>query len=91
MQMNPTRLNGNWDDGFALDMHVLRSDFLGYDEFGYPQFHTVQTELGELLFRLKYRSDRSAITPIAQAASDFVRFRNLAIDVIVPAPPSRSR
>lgn len=91
MQLNPTRLHGSWNDGFALDMHILRSDFLGYDEHGHPQFHTVRTELGELLFRLKYRSDRSANAPIGQAVSDFVRSRNVAVDVIVPVPPNRSR
>jgi len=91
MQLNPRQMPGCWDDGFTLDLHIRSSDFLGYDEYGHPQFDTTRTELGELLYRLKYRGDQSAIAPIAQAAADFVRNWNLGIDRIVPAPPSKNR
>lgn len=63
----------------------------GYNEYGHPQFESTRTELGELLYRLKYRGDQSVIAPIAQATCDFVRGWNPGIDVIVPAPPSKSR
>jgi competence protein ComFC len=91
MQLSPRTLHGAWDGGRVLDRHVSSSEFIGYNEQGHPQFESTRTELGELLFRLKYRSDRSAIVPIAQAASDFIRSWNPELDVIVPASPSKSR
>ncbi len=91
MQMNPRAVHGAWDDGRTLDLHVRSSEFLGYNEYGHPQFESTRTELGELLYRLKYRGDQSAIAPLAQATGDFVRGWNLGIDVIVPAPPSKGR
>jgi len=91
MQLDPRAMLGAWDDGRSLDRHVRSSEFLGYNEYGHPQFDTTRTELGELLYRLKYRSDQSAIAPIAQVTCDFVREWNPGIDVIVPAPPSKAR
>ncbi|WP_337288837.1 hypothetical protein [Candidatus Methylomirabilis sp.] len=88
MQLNPRLLNGTWDDGRVLDRHVSSSEFIGYNEYGHPQFESTRTELGELLYKLKYRGDQSAITVIAQAACDFVRRWNPGIDIIVPASPS---
>lgn len=91
MNLNPRRLGGAWDDGWTLDRHVNSSDFLGYNEQGHPQFETTRTQLGELLYRLKYKGDWTAVAPIAQAAANFVRDWNPGIDVIVPAPPSKQR
>lgn len=54
-------------------------------------FETQRPELGERLYQLKYRGDRSAVAPIAQAAAGFVQGWSPGIDVIVPAPPSRFR
>src|ERR1035437_3946117 len=91
MNINPRPISGGWDDGFSLDDHIVRSEFTEYDEYGHPQFHTIRTELGELLFKLKYKNDRSAIPFIAQAACDFIQQWNPGIDVIVPTPPSKKR
>ena len=91
MQLHPTVMLGAWDDGRILDAHVSRSEFLGYSEYGHPQFETTRTELGELLYQLKYRGDRSVVHLIARAAYDFIREWNPLVDVIVPVPPSRPR
>ena len=91
MQLNPKPVRGSWDDGCTLDMHIRSSEFVGYNEYGHAQFESARTELGELLYRLKYKGDRSSIAPIAQAAFDFVCGWNPGIDVVVPTPPSKSR
>ena len=91
MQLNPKEMLGAWDDGRSLDRHVRSSEFLGYNECGHPQFDTTRTELGERLYRLKYRGDQSSIAPVAQVTCDFVREWNPGIDVIVPATPSKAR
>jgi competence protein ComFC len=91
MQLNPRPVRGIWDDGRTLDLHIRSSEFVGYNEYGHAQFESTRTELGELLYGLKYKGDQSAIEPIAQAVCDFVRGWNPGIDVIVPAPPSKPR
>ena len=91
MKLDPRELHGAWDDGRVLDRHVSRSVFIGYDEYGNPQFETTRTELGDLLYKLKYRGDQSAVRPIAQTVRDFVCHWNPGLDVIVPAAPSKNR
>lgn len=55
------RVPGSWKEGYVLDYHTKGSDFLGYDEYGHPRFHTVRTEVGELLYRLKYKGRKDAL------------------------------
>ena len=62
--VNPRKIDGPWADGRVLDLHSTGSEFLGHDEFGREQFDTHRTEVGELLYRLKYRNDASALEEI---------------------------
>ncbi len=82
---------GNWISGYALDVHTLHSTHVGINEHGHDVFDTKRSELGELLFRLKYRGDLSAVTEIVEAATDFLRRSRSRFDLIVPVPPSGSR
>jgi competence protein ComFC len=88
---NPRKINGPWADGRVLDLHSSGSEFLGYDEFGHEQFDTRRTEVGELLYRLKYRNDATAIDEIGIVAGEFIRSWRVEFEVIVPAPPTRAR
>ena len=87
----PRQLIGRWKAGYALDLHTLSSIPLGSDEFGYMQFETTRSEMGELLFRLKYRSDATAVPEIAAGAEAFMKAWNPGIDIVVPVPPSTNR
>ena len=92
--IKPIPLIGNWVEGFALDIHSTGSDYLGDDEWGHPQFNTHRSELGELLFRLKYRSNRLVLDEIVVTVVDFLTKQwQIAgkIDFLVPIPPSRAR
>lgn len=89
--INPIRIPGNWQQGFALDYHTLHSHFVGHDEFGHPIFDTERSEIGELLYKLKYKSDRSAADEIVEAAAGFVLQWKIKPDLIVPVPPSKRR
>lgn len=91
VQIHPMRIPGPWDDGFALDFHTVGSELLGHDDAGHPVFDTLRTELGEALFRLKYRGDWAAVPAIADIAAGFVRGWEQPLDVVVPAVPSRDR
>jgi competence protein ComFC len=75
----------------VLDLHSSGSEFLGYDEFGHEQFDTHRTDVGELLYRLKYQSDASAIEEIGAVAEKFIMSWQIQFDIIVPAPPTRAR
>ena len=88
---NPRKIDGPWADGRVLDLHSTGSEFLGYDEYGHEQFDTRRTEVGDLLYRLKYRNDPSALEEIGIVAEKFIRSWRIKFDVIVPAPPTRTR
>ncbi|MBE3134953.1 MAG: ComF family protein, partial [Acidobacteria bacterium] len=90
MDTHPMRIVGRWREGFVLDYHVLSSIYVGDDEFGHPRYDTRRSELGELLYRLKYQADTSAVGELAQSAADFVRRWGIRVDAIIPMPPSRA-
>jgi competence protein ComFC len=92
VKIDPLRLEGPWAEGYVLErQHTLSSEFLGHDSFGHPQFETTRSELGELVFRLKNRADRTTLEPIAEAAANFLSGWGIPIDAIVPVPPSLRR
>lgn len=90
LPINPIRLSGPWKEGFALDYHTLTSQYLGDDAFGHPQFDTTRTQIGELLYALKYGADKSAVQQLGEVAAAFVENRNWNLNLIVPVPPSRN-
>lgn len=93
VEINPQRLFGNWTEGWSLDFHVLKSEFLGYDEFCGKIFDTVRTDIGDLLYFLKYKGVKENVKPIAETASKFLIESGISkkLDAVVPVPPSRYR
>lgn len=85
-QLHPIRIEGNWNIGYALDVHTVSSQYLGDDEFGRAMFETERSDMGELVYRLKYQNDLTALPAIVKLVVDFATFKT--IDVIVPVPPS---
>src|SRR5581483_1833411 len=91
VSFRPTRIPGRWRDGFALDYHTVSNTYVGDDQFGHPQFDTKRSDLGELLYQLKYHGDASALPKLIEVAGLFVRSWNPSVELIVPVPPSRAR
>lgn len=96
VKINPCGIPGRWRLGISLDVHTISSDFLGHDEYGHPVFDTKRSEIGELLYRLKYSSDFGAVNDIAETAASYVgRLQQAPYSftptLIVPVPPSRQR
>lgn len=92
ISIHPTRILGPWKMGYALDYQTVSSSFTGYNEFGRPRFDTKRTELGELIYRLKYGHDRSVTPAITAAAADFIiEGWKLSCGALIPVPPSQSR
>jgi predicted amidophosphoribosyltransferase len=85
------KIPGSWKEGYVLDYHTKSSDFVGYDEYGHPQFSTVRTPVGDLLYRLKYKGQKAALGEIVSVAAEFIRGWGPPVKVIVPVPPSRPR
>jgi predicted amidophosphoribosyltransferase len=82
---------GKWRGGLALDLQTLSSIFVGHDEFGHPRFETTRSEIGELLYKLKYSGDQSVVSEIADAAATLVKEWQPTVEVIVPVPASTRR
>jgi len=87
---NPMKLPPKpWVEGYVLDYHTVSSTPTGDPYF---RFETKCTELGELLFRLKYRTGGSdVVADIVDTAEQFVGGWKPPIDCVVPAPPSLTR
>ena len=90
-EIKPQKINGPWTEGYVLDLHSTQSIFLGYNELGHPEFDTQRTELGELLYRLKYRKDETALVEIGDTAEAFILSWGITPSLVVPVPPSASR
>ena len=89
----PVKISGDWFQGFALDLHTISSTLLGYDEFGHEVFDTKRSEMGELLYKLKYRQDKSVLNEILEVATNFVKGNwgiAKVLDCTVPIPPSNT-
>jgi len=86
----PKRIPGVWSAGWALDVHTLNSVPLGDDGFGREAFETTRTEMGEALYQLKYRCDRTRLQGITVTMAEFIRGRPELGDVraIIAVPPS---
>ena len=64
---------------------------IGYNEFGHPEFDTQRSPLGELVYRLKYKADKSVLPAIIDTIVEFLRRSGIQADVIVLVPPSKQR
>ena len=91
IQLHPKEIQGSWDQGYVLDVHTISSTIIGYNEFGYPEFDTLRSEMGEMLYRLKYKGDKSVMAPIVESTAGFVKSWGIKPDAIVPIPPSKQR
>lgn len=93
MKINPKPIAGNWTSGIVLDKHTIKSVPVGYNDYGYMQFDTTRTEVGEALFQLKNRGDWDQVEPLAEELhrSAFPHFPNIGLIVPVPASKVRTR
>ena len=78
-------LKGNWRLGWALDLHTESSSYVAPGEFD-----TEYTEIGQMLYNLKYQNDKSQIRPLADKLHEFFQNRRATphISSIIPVPPS---
>jgi len=84
------KLNGIWDEGYAIDNHTVTSIPIGEDQHGHMQFQTVRTTLGELLYQYKYKNNRECLDEIIELSKPFIIqwLGHKNITSVLPAPPS---
>lgn len=81
-------IHGAWRKGYAFDLHTIASAYLGPDEFGHDRFANTRSEMGEFIYRLKYRSDLTTIPKIVGLLAGIKGIEKF--DVIVPVPSSNT-
>jgi len=94
VSIHPINLSGNWTKGYALDIHTIDSTFIGYNEYGHEVFDTRRSKIGELLYRLKFKSDKTALGEIIDTVANFLENSWKIVDAIaaiIPVPPSKNR
>lgn len=79
-------LEGNWRVGKAYDLHTVSSTYLGVDEYGHDQFENTRSEMGQLVYQLKYRNDKAAVSKIVDLLDQIGGIEKF--DCIVPIPPT---
>lgn len=82
-------LKGNWKRGFAYDVHTLDSVYMGVDEHGHDSWQTTRSEMGELLYRLKYQGDASVVGQIVDMLGKYKGLETM--DAIIPVPSTNKQ
>ncbi len=82
-------ITGNWAKGYALDLHTTGSEYLGDDQYGHPQFNTTRSEIGQLLYDLKYKGKKNVIPKIIIKIKECITGIE-KFDYIVSIPPSNT-
>ena len=80
------KIEGNWTKGLAYDLHTLSSEYLGPDENGHDRFNNTRSEMGELVYLLKYKHDTSVVDKIIDLIQTIGNLSNF--DVFVAIPPT---
>jgi len=91
IEIHPKEIKGAWDQGYVLDVHTISSTMIGYNEFGHPEFDTVRSPMGELVYRLKYKGDKAAVSAMLDTVVTFVENWRVHPGAVIPMPPSKMR
>jgi competence protein ComFC len=81
------KLSGNWKNGLALDLHTTKSEYAGVDQYGHDRFNNTRSEIGELVYLLKYKNDIEAVNKIVGKIKESINGID-KFDFIIPIPPS---
>lgn len=80
------KITGNWKKGLAFDKHTLSSSYLGIDEFGHDKWNNTRSEMGELVYQLKYQGKTDVIPKIIELLDGIKGIEEM--DLIVSIPPT---
>ena len=80
-------IHGRWRKGYAFDLHTVASTYLAPDEFGHDRFENARSEMGNLVYRLKYQNDRTVVPRIVGLLDGIRGIEEFG--AIIPVPSSR--
>lgn len=91
--MAAIRLDGMWDEGYAIDQYILSSEYVGEDVYGYPHFNNRYTPIGEALYKMKYNGHYNTSDLIVELSKPFLDkwLPGKNISTILSVPPSVTR
>lgn len=84
------KLDGPWKEGYAFDIHTIKSEYTGNNESGYATFNTIRSPMGQCIYELKYGQHLPVLEQIKKMlleSTDLKKFIE-KIDIIIPVPPS---
>lgn len=87
----PIKLQGIWNEGYALDYHIISSIPMGEDNYGRMRFDTTRTPIGELIYQFKYKANRECLEQIIDTIEPFIIswLLDKNITFVLPTPPTR--
>jgi competence protein ComFC len=90
MEINPQKLEGHWNEGWALDLHTSSSHPIKDENGIITGWDTRRPPVAEELYRLKYWKEQYRVAVIAKPASEFLdKYKSKwQLDLIIPIPPS---
>lgn len=93
MEINPQKLEGHWNEGWALDLHTSSSHPIKDEDGNITGWDTKRPPVAEELYRLKYWKEQYRVAGIAKPASEFLdKYKSKwQIDLIIPIPPSDTK
>jgi competence protein ComFC len=80
------KLEGNWFKGIAFDLHTIKSVYLGVDANGNDKYENTRSEMGELVYQLKYRNNQTVVRDIVDLLKNIKGIGKM--DAIIPIPPT---
>ena len=84
MKISPKRIKGKWTCGYSLDLHTLSSEFIGYNEYGHPQFDTKYSDMGgswsvDLIIPVPPSRETRAFQPVIAVAKGVSKFTGIKL------------
>jgi hypothetical protein len=91
MKTNVKRIDGSWNLGYVLDKHTISSTPVGYYENGRTKWDTTYTEVGELVFQMKYREQLQHAPVLAKVVTEVIVPMLPEFSMIIPMPATKPR
>ena len=90
MEINPQKIEGNWEEGWAMNLHTTSSTPITDEAGNIVKWNNIHPPIAEELYQLKYCKDKSKVDNIAKPIADFINEKKdqWNIDSIIPVPPS---
>jgi len=83
-------IKGPWKEGYAFDIHTVKSEYKGDNPYGHPIFETTRSVMGQYLYELKFGQKFPIVEKIVKLLLEENAFGEFisGVDIVLPVPPS---